>query len=151
MMSIGLMLDSVNGTGHSKLAFLEFGNEQPAHQQRFPGLSQTYPVHGLQPKGHSRKEGPFPGNYMLSLEYRYPRTVNAYSSFTYIVYQHSSGSVTHSRIERTGMWENFFKYIYICGQMFFYSGILKGLHSHMWPLQPAVKLWFCFIPVVSIS
>ncbi|MEQ2247769.1 Homeobox protein Dlx4b [Ilyodon furcidens] len=104
MMSMGFLPDSVNGSDPSKSAFLEFGHGQPVHQHHSPGLSHIYPVHGLHAAGHSQHEGPFPSNpsYGPQLGYAYPGTVNAHPSSAYMSsYQHSSGSLTHSRLERT--------------------------------------------------
>lgn len=108
---MGFMPDSVNGSDPSKSAFLEFGHGHPVHQQHSPGLSHIYPVHGLHAAGHSQHEGPFPGNasYGPPLGYAYPGTVNPHPPSAYLSsYQHSShssGGLSHSRLERTGMRE----------------------------------------------
>lgn len=107
MMSVGFMPDSLNGSDPSKSAFLEFGHGHPAHQQHSAGLSHIYPVHGLHVSGHSQHEAPFPGNasYGPPLGYSYPGAMNAHPSSAYMSpYQHSSGGLSHSRLERTGMW-----------------------------------------------
>ncbi|XP_057682775.1 homeobox protein Dlx4b [Corythoichthys intestinalis] len=106
MMSMALMPDTLNGPDPSKSAFLEFGHGHPAHQQRSPGLSHIYPVHGFHAAGHSQHDGSFPGSasYGRSLGYAYPGASNPHTQPAYMQYQHnnnSSGSALslHGRLE----------------------------------------------------